>query len=91
MSINPNPPAGLVWLKERGAPYRADWEFKQITVDNRASEEIFQKRIVQLGKKNERISLLYHFFFFSFFLVNLQMYPSILSPPPIQLNRVQKE
>ena len=52
MSIDHNPPAGQVWLHERGAPYRSAHEFKQIAIDNRAAEEFFNKRILQLAKQS---------------------------------------
>ena len=50
--IDSNPPAGKVWLHERGAPYRSSHEFKQIAVDNKAKEEIFEKRILLLAKQS---------------------------------------
>ena len=51
-TIEHNPPAGKVWLQERGAPYRSAHEFLQIAVDNKAYEEIFQKRILLLAKQS---------------------------------------
>ena len=48
--INHNPRAADVWLAEKGAPWRADYEFMQLQLDDKAKEEVFQKRILNMAK-----------------------------------------
>ena len=49
--IHHNPLGGAVWLAEKGQPWRAQSEFEQIQLDERAKEEFQAKRIVRMAKQ----------------------------------------
>ena len=49
--IHPNPLGGAVWIAEKGQPWRAQSEFLQIQLDEKAKEEVNAKRIVRMAKQ----------------------------------------
>ena len=49
--IHHNPLGGAVWLAEKGQPWRAQSEFEQIQLDEKAKEEFQAKRIVRMAKQ----------------------------------------
>ena len=49
--IDHNPAAAHVWLREKGAPWRAQHEFLQIQVDEKAKKELDAKYDVRMAKQ----------------------------------------
>ena len=48
--IDSNPPAGRLWIEEKGSPWRSKYEFEQIKVDQQAFVECFDKRVLVMAK-----------------------------------------